>query len=582
MRLSPVAKALLVAMDRPAVLVGADGASCPNAAFEALPAAVRARALSRKPPAGWTLQMIEGGLTLVSSAASHAAPETIKAFARERALATLSHEIRTPLNGVLGMAGLLSRTKLDPTQAAYVEALSESGEHLLGLVNDVLDYAKLGSGKIVLEQSPTDVERLLQGVAELLSPRAHAAGIDIAWAAAPGLPSILADDGRLKQILFNLAGNAVKMTAAGGVLVSAEIANRRPGRIRLRFAVRDTGPGLGAEAQAGIFEEFEQTAEGARAGGAGLGLAIVQRLAGAFGGKVGVDSKLGEGAVFWFEAGFKLAEATEQPLALKGLTVAIASGCEIVREAARRQLEASGGRGLVFVTAAEAARHAPRDALLLVDPPSGAAPSPPPEGRQALVLLTPEARDKIDAWRAAGYAGYLIKPLRRASLEARVLAATAPGAAAAPNARGQAGGFDERAEAGFAHGARELLAEDNPVNAMLAQALLSREGCLVTRATNGEEAVKALAAGPGYDLILMDVRMPGMDGITATRVLRVQGVTTPILALTADAFEDDRRACLDAGMDDFLTKPLDSAALRAALGRWTLGRREAVRARLAS
>ena len=581
MRLSPVANALLAALDRPAALVRGDGASCPNAAFDALPAAIRARALSRKPPAGWTLQKIEGGLTLVSSAASHAAPETIKAFARERALATLSHEIRTPLNGVLGMAGLLSRTKLDPTQAAYVEALSESGEHLLGLVNDVLDYAKLGSGKIVLDASPTDVERLLQSVAELLSPRAHAAGIDIAWAAAPSLPLVLTDDGRLKQILFNLAGNAVKMTAAGGVLVTAEIVGQRQGRIRLRFGVRDTGPGLSAEAQARIFEEFEQTAEGARAGGAGLGLAIVRRLAGAFGGKVGVDSRAGEGALFWFEAGFKIAEPAAQPLALTGLTVAIASGCEIVREAARRQVEASGGRGLTFADPHEAARQAPRDAVLLVDPPSGAIPSAPPPGRPALVLLTPEARDKIDAWRAAGYAGYLIKPLRRASLEARVLAATAVGASAAPATSQTAGGFDERAEAGFARGVRVLLAEDNPVNAMLAQALLGREGCLVTRAVNGEEAVKALA-GAAFDLILMDVRMPGMDGIAATRVLRAQAVKTPILALTADAFEDDRRACLDAGMDDFLTKPLDSAALRGALGNWTLGRREAVRARIAS
>jgi signal transduction histidine kinase/CheY-like chemotaxis protein len=580
MKLSPLAETLLNSLDRPAVLVGPDGTARANPAFEALPAPVRARALSPRPPGSWTARKVEG-CTLILSSDGPGAAETIQLLAKERALATLSHEIRTPLNGVIGMAALLGRTKLDATQTAYLEALHESGEHLLGLVNDILDYAKLGSGTISLSPAPTEVERLLQSVAELLSPRAHAAGIDIAWAAAPGLPEIMADDGRLKQILFNLAGNAVKMTTRGGVLIAADRLRETRGKLVLRFSVRDTGPGLSQEAQGRIFEEFEQTAEGVAAGGAGLGLAIVSRLAEAFGGKVGVESDPGQGAVFWFEAAFKPVREAEPCLSLEGQTVAVASASDIVREAAVRQVEACGGRALGFKDAASAARQAPRGAVLLVDAPAGAEPSPPPPGRPALVLLTPEARDRIAAWRAVGYAGYLIKPLRRASLAARVLAADAPEAPA--RSERQSDAFDERGQSDFARGVRVLLAEDNPVNAMLAQALLSREGCVVVRAADGEAAVRAFTGeAAGFDLVLMDVRMPGMDGIAATRVLRAQGAATPILALTADAFEDDRRACLEAGMDDFLTKPLDAATLRAALGRWTLGRREALRVRRAS
>jgi signal transduction histidine kinase/CheY-like chemotaxis protein len=568
---------ILEAIERPAVLIAADGAVDGNSAFQALPAPVRARALSASPPPGWMSRTLSDGARLVSGAGA----ETTEArglLAQERTLATLSHEIRTPLNGVLGMAGLLARTPLDPTQAAYLATLTESGEHLLELVNEVLDFAKLDAGRLELEPAPTDIERLLQGVAELLSPRAHAGGVDIAWAASGPPPTVMVDDGRLRQILFNLAGNAVKMTEAGGVLITAEGRKARAGRITLRFAVRDTGPGLEPAAQARIFEEFEQTAAGVRAGGAGLGLAIVQKLADAFEGKVGVDSQLGEGACFWFEAAFEVAPSEPAAQPLKGLTVAIASASAIVREAAALQVRASGGRPLIYETLAEADRQAPRAAVLLVDPAEpSATPEAAPPSRLCLVLLTPEARSFVHAYRNAGYVGYLIKPLRRASLAARVLAALDPDAAVAPAAQ-VAVVEDERAQAKTALGIRILLAEDNPVNAMLATALLAREGCQVTRVGSGEEAVDAMAAAP-YDLVLMDVRMPGMDGLEATRRLRAEGVRTPILALTADAYEDDRRACMEAGMDDFLTKPMNLAAVRAALARWT---RAAVEAKLAS
>jgi CheY-like chemotaxis protein len=505
-------------------------------------------------------------------------------MAREQVFALLSHEIRTPLNGVLGMAGLLATTRLDATQQAYLATLRESGEHLLSLVNDMLDLAKLESGKIELELVETDIERLLQGVCELLSPRAHEARIDIAWAA-QALPLVRTDDGRLRQILFNLAGNAVKMTAEGGVLVTAERAapsalqsEISSESLRLRFNVKDTGPGVALDSQARVFEEFVQTEAGMRAGGAGLGLAIVKRLAQAFDGEVGVDSRPGAGAVFWFEADFDIAAdlsadrhghnanySEDQDLA--GLNVAVISRSTIVREAALIQIAASGGEGF----GADSLSHIqgrPCDAVLVDDDPAASPePNQRPDDTPAIVLLTPEARDRIDAYRAAGFAGYLIKPLRRASLAARVLAVQAGRADAPPHPAPEIGD-DERAGPGLASGVRVLLAEDNPVNALLARALLTRAGCSVDRVANGQEVLEALEAAP-YDLVLMDMRMPVMDGLTAAKALRRRGDATPIVALTANAFEDDRRACIDAGMNDFLTKPIDAEALRHALMQWS-------------
>jgi len=485
---------------------------------------------------------------------------------RDQVLATLSHEIRTPLNGVLGMAGLLASTRLDDTQTAYLQALRDCGDHLLNLVNDVLDFAKLDAGRMELELVETDVEKLLQGVAELLSPRAREMGVEIAWWAAPDTPLLLADDGRLRQILFNLAGNAVKFAEVGGVLLSAEVVSPTKNGARLRFNVRDTGPGLDAEAQTAVFGEFVQTEAGMRAGGAGLGLAIVKRLAEAFGGAVGVDSAPGHGATFWFEASFQVVErAPEQP-ALAGVTVGVVSPSPIVRDAAARQIQSAGGQALCAETLKALA---PGASVLLIDGALGRAR--PPKGAPSLILLAPEERRRIGPARTAGFAGYLIKPLRRESVAARILAALAENAAGAatparPQSAGQ-GPDDERAAPAAAAGGRVLLVEDNPVNALLARALLTREGCAVHRAGAGHEALEAAAQAP-YDLILMDLRLPDLDGLTVTRMLRARGIATAIVALTANSFEEDRQACLAAGMDDFLTKPLSPPALRAVLHRW--------------
>jgi CheY-like chemotaxis protein len=475
--------------------------------------------------------------------------------------AALSHELRTPLNGVLGMARLLEGTRLTAEQRSYVAALRESGEHLLGLVNDVLDFAKLGETGVELHPVVVDVEALLRSVCELLSPRAREKGLEIAWAAPGGLPRIRADEGRLRQILLNFAANAVKFTETGGVLI--RVARRNDGA--LRFRVVDSGPGVPRAARRTIFEAFAQ-ADPAHAalGGVGLGLAIASRLARAMGGEVGVETAPGGGAAFWFEARFETAAQAARAGELAGRTVGVASPSAIVREAARRQILACSGRP---ATAPDLdgvlAATGPGDVLLLDHGlANGRRPLKPPADRAAIVLLAPEERGRIARYREQGFAGYLIKPLRRASLAERVLAAHDAGAAA-PHAV-----EDERVAHAAAPGARVLLVEDNPINAMLARTLLAREGCAVDHARGGEEAVAAVRVGR-YDLILMDMRMPGVSGVEAARRLRADGVATPVVALTANAFEDDRHACLAAGMDDFLVKPLAPDALRAVLTRWS-------------
>lgn len=554
---------LLNGFDRPAAVIGRDGVvACANAAFaQAAPPLERLAGLGSGgilEPDGewiWSVRALPKDERLILGE-----PGVQQGLnARERYLAALSHELRTPLNGVLGMAGLLAGTRLDADQRTYVQALKETGAHLLGLVNDVLDLAKLESGQIDLEPAPVDIELLLQGVCELLSPRAHEKGLEIAWAAAGSPPLVLADEGRLRQILFNLAGNAIKFTQTGGVLLQARALERCEAGVKLRFCITDTGPGVPEAERGRIFEEYARVAgDTARLEGAGLGLAIVRRLAAAHGGAIGLSSPKEGGSQFWFEARFAVTAPAPSARPLSGLTVQIVSPSATVRTAAARQVEASGGRAL---TARAHAPDARADVMLVDRSLAGGAPEGPP----SIVLLTAEERADIEGLRTRGFAGYLIKPLRRASLAARILAVvgreTQAGSADRPVE-------DERLAPACAVGVRVLLAEDNPINALLARTLLEREGCIADCVSNGLDAVQAGRHGV-YDLILMDQRMPGMDGVQAARALRLEGVKTPIVALTADAFEDDRRACLAAGMDDFLAKPLDVGALRAVLSRWT-------------
>jgi CheY-like chemotaxis protein/nitrogen-specific signal transduction histidine kinase len=495
------------------------------------------------------------------------APETNKSEApapegaEQQFLRLMSHEMRTPLNGVIGMLGLLSRTRLDGAQRAYAEAARSSAEHLLGLVNDLLDYARLEADRLEFDSAPVDLEGLVRGVAELLSPKAHDRGLEIAWSVAPEAVDVMADEGRLRQVLFNLAGNAVKFTESGGVRITVERSGGSLKAPKLAFLVDDTGPGVPAEARTRIFEEFGHVdaSDASRFGGAGLGLAVVRKLADAMGGTVSVaDRPDGPGARFRFEASFPAVKgAPERPLSLSGHTVGVVSPDPFVRAAAAAQIVASGGA---------VSAKAP---VVLIDHaarPAGHGLVPRPDAR-AIVLLKPSERDLIARYRSAGFHGYLIKPLRRASLAERVLAASGalqlmqPGPPPPPPE-------DDRVALTRFSGIRVLLVEDNPVGALLAATLLRREGCAVETAASGHEALDALKRAR-YDLVFMDMRMPGMDGPSAARAIRARGDETPIVALTANAFAEDRKACLEAGMDDHLVKPLELEALRASLVRWT-------------
>lgn len=477
-------------------------------------------------------------------------------------LRLMSHEMRTPLNGVIGMLGLLSRTRLDGAQRAYTEAAQKSAEHLLGLVNDLLDYARLEAEVLEFDRAPVDLEGLVRGVAELLSPRAHDKDIEIVWSVAPDAPDIIADEGRLRQILFNLAGNAVKFTDRGGVRLSVEPVGDRgdAARARLAFIVDDTGPGVPEEARSRIFEEFghADASDAARFDGAGLGLAVVRRLALAMAGEVAVEDRPGgPGARFRFEAEFPIAtDAPARSRPLEGAAVALWTPNPFVRQAAADQIEASGGRvaGRAGVTLVD---HAGAE--------KGALAARPGQG-QAIILLRPSERDLIPHYRAAGFCGYLIKPLRRASTAERIMAAAASRRGLPPPPVRIV--EDDRVAHVAFKGVRVLLVEDNPVGALLARTLLRREGCVVQTAADGQEALDAMTTAR-FDLVLMDMRMPRVDGPSAARALRARGDRTPIIALTANAFVEDRLACLEAGMDDHLPKPLEADALRAALARWT-------------
>ena len=467
--------------------------------------------------------------------------------------------MRTPLNGVIGMLSLLSRTRLDGAQRAYAEAAQKSAEHLLGLVNDLLDYARLEAGALEFDLAPVDLEGLTRSVAELLSPRAHDRDLEIMWSVSADAPDIMADEGRLRQVLFNLAGNAVKFTEQGSVHISVERSGGTDAKPRIAFIIDDTGPGVPLSARSRIFEEFGHAdhSDASRHDGAGLGLAVVSKLAQAMKGKATVsDRPDGPGARFRFEAQFVRAEAPERNRPLTGQSVRVLSNDAMLRQSITIQIEASGG-----------SLSEDGDVVLVDHALCEEGQRIPLPAERAIILLKPSERDLIATYRRAGYHGYLIKPLRRESLAERVLVA-APQTVVAPLSIRHL--EDDRLAVGSFKGVRVLLVEDNPVGQLLAKTLLRREGCLVQTAGDGHEALAAARTNL-FDIIFMDMRMPRMDGPTATRQLRAMGHTTPIVPLTANAYAEDRAACLEAGMNDHLTKPLENDALRMALARWTNG-----------
>ena len=511
----------------------------------------------------WAERVLPDGvrLAIARDITAHVAAADEALRAKTTLFATLTHELRTPLNGILGMANLLDLGELEPNQKSYVGAIKQSGELLLDIITEILDYSRIEAGRVVLESAPFDPEATAQDVAELLSTKARSRGLEIAVTVRGEVPArVLGDDGRLRQILFNLAGNAVKFTEQGGVVI--EIAPRPNGR--LRFNVRDTGPGVPTEKQALVFEEFAQADAGVarRHGGTGLGLAIVKKLALAMGGDVGLVSRPGYGANFWVELPLApVPDARSDLLSLAGVRVAVASASTMLSQSLRA--------GVASLGAAVVNREERPDVILFDwrDDVDGEEIEALKRSARAVIVLVPqEQRDAIEVCRAAGLAHYTLKPIRRRSLAERIKVAL-----------GQADRTVveqvEQADAAplALNGTRVLLAEDNPINALLARTLLTRAGCIVTDVRDGEEAVAA-AAEAAFDLILLDIRMPHLDGLAAAQRIRTGGgpsAEAPILALTADAGEAERARALQAGMDDFITKPIDAARLLTVAARFT-------------
>lgn len=500
--------------------------------------------------------------------------------AKSRFLATVSHEFRTPLNGILGMADLLGDTRLDPEQTTYVRALRTSGEALLSLVDEILDFAKVEAGKLELIEERFELGLLIETMSELMAPRAQAKGIEIASFLAPDLPShLIGDRDRLRQILLNLVGNAVKFTERGGVGIRVE-----PSDKGVAISVADTGPGIPEGRLQAIFEEFEQADHSAarRHDGTGLGLAIVRRLAALMGGEVTVESPPGVGATFRIELPL-LAAPDSEPAAAppdwRGKRVLLVSDAPF---GARYLAETVGNAGAAITLAGDhdAARTALAGgqhydaALIDLDIGAEAARALAGAARAAgvgdcLVMLSPFARRQFGSPLAAGFTGFLVKPVRARSLYERLspaLPAARPATAApAPSAAAAAGDAPPRLSV--------LVAEDNEINALLATRTLERLGCAATWARDGREAVALAEAGltgrgPTFDLILLDIRMPELDGLAAARLLRAaearlgRAFRLPIVAVTANVADGDRRAALAAGMDDCLAKPLEREALR--------------------